>query len=436
MSGDGTSYVLIIQLLNKAKYSNFVLQELLSLLRLADLVPQEVLSMELKRNGVSPNNLATVTGEELELFPFVRLELSFSLVERLTFSLSRGVGIGRFGWLLVQSANREEPSNLQVISSELLCEETQSLKTFGFVVLGAGMTLSSEQQRQKIESLPIEPFKGKCDLTSPDRVFVLCELYRDEKLIYKCLFKELRSLLKRKSYITKYLLSERYFLGPTTTDAELSFMMINQGGVKKGSFILDPFVGTAGILIAASHFGAFCYGFEIDIRVILGYKVGRVNQQSTYKFESQNSSRPNIFTNFDQYGLVHPEILRCDSSNFYSRFSCFFDAVICDPPYGKRASARESRKKESDSIPMPKNSLNSRIIPTDVTENESLTKKLIENFCSYLRPGGKLVFLYPCEGKVNLKTHFNKYRNYKLISISENPISGQFSRYLITLERL
>ncbi len=34
--------------------------------------------------------------------------------------------------------------------------------------------------------------------------------------------------------------------------------------------MLDPFVGTASILVGASHFGAHCTGFDIDMRVLKG----------------------------------------------------------------------------------------------------------------------------------------------------------------------
>ena len=56
--------------------------------------------------------------------------------------------------------------------------------------------------------------------------------------------------------------------------------------------VLDPFVGTGGILVACGHFGAFCVGTDIDIRILRG-KGGK-----------------SIFTNFQQYGLPPPELIR------------------------------------------------------------------------------------------------------------------------------
>jgi tRNA (guanine10-N2)-methyltransferase len=40
--------------------------------------------------------------------------------------------------------------------------------------------------------------------------------------------------------------------------------------VQAGALVVDPFVGTASLLVAASHFGATCFGSDIDIRVLKG----------------------------------------------------------------------------------------------------------------------------------------------------------------------
>ena len=72
--------------------------------------------------------------------------------------------------------------------------------------------------------------------------------------------------------------------------------MVNQGKVAKNSLVLDPFVGTGSILIAASHFGALCFGGDLDMRVLKGYKVGR----------STTGRKADIFTNFSNYGLEIP----------------------------------------------------------------------------------------------------------------------------------
>ena len=54
----------------------------------------------------------------------------------------------------------------------------------------------------------------------------------------------------------KYTLKKRPYLGPTSTDHLLAFLMANQGQVQPGDFVLDPFVGTGSIAVACTVFGA------------------------------------------------------------------------------------------------------------------------------------------------------------------------------------
>ena len=65
----------------------------------------------------------------------------------------------------------------------------------------------------------------------------------------------------------------------------------------------------------------------------------------------------NVFSNFAQFSLPVPELVRCDSSMFSRHFRGsrnFFDAIVCDPPYGIRAGARKagSRRGEEEVKPV------------------------------------------------------------------------------------
>lgn len=59
-----------------------------------------------------------------------------------------------------------------------------------------------------------------------------------------------------RSILPTYQLKSRTYLGPTAMDAEMAFLMSNQGLARPGSIVFDPFVGTGSILISAAHFGA------------------------------------------------------------------------------------------------------------------------------------------------------------------------------------
>ena len=71
--------------------------------------------------------------------------------------------------------------------------------------------------------------------------------------------------------------------------------------------------------------GAYAFGTDIDLRVLRG-----------------RSEDENIRSNFKQYGLPSPELVRSDNAIYHRHFRehlPFFDAIVTDPPYGIRAGA-------------------------------------------------------------------------------------------------
>ena len=128
-------------------------------------------------------------------------------------------------------------------------------------------------------------------------------------------------VLGMKEKMNRYDLNKRSYLGPTSMDAELSFVMSNVGQVQQSSVVLDPFVGTGSILVSCALRGAYCVGTDIDIRVLRG-----------------RNDDENIFTNFQQFKLPRPELIRSDNAIYHRHFSShaepWVDAIVTDPPYG------------------------------------------------------------------------------------------------------
>lgn len=142
---------------------------------------------------------------------------------------------------------------------------------------------------------------------------------------------------------------------------------------------MDPFVGTGSILVAAAHFKSLCFGTEIDYRVIRGKGVGRKNPNCDV---ASKYDTVNVYSNFDQYGFSHPEILRMDCTNGLFKDLNMFDAIVCDPPYGIRASARESGLKEKK---LKKMELMEEKIKTKTDEEKKIIEEQRQGH-TYVRP--------------------------------------------------
>lgn len=89
--------------------------------------------------------------------------------------------------------------------------------------------------------------------------------------------------------------------------------MANQGQVSEGDFVYDPFVGTGSIVLACQYFNAFCFGGDLDIRVLKGYGVGR---KTTNKGIAgmDKITKYDIYTNFYHYKMPVPEFFVMDCS--------------------------------------------------------------------------------------------------------------------------
>lgn len=65
--------------------------------------------------------------------------------------------------------------------------------------------------------------------------------------------------------------------------------------VRRRGLVLDPYVGTGSILVAAAARGAYTMGSDIDVRVLKqGKKCSRTGKQV------------DIYSNYEQYGLQYP----------------------------------------------------------------------------------------------------------------------------------
>ncbi len=207
---------------------------------------------------------------------------------------------------------------------------------------GVNKTLSMAEQDTARWKVVVEmPFAGKIALKQPDSRYWLIEDYAaptDAAPRHLYFGRELKGAARARELVGVGDLKRRVYLGPTSLDNEVALLMASFAHVRKGSLVLDPFVGTGSILIACAQFGAhLCLGTDIDIRVLRGKK-GR-----------------NIHSNFAQYGLTPPDLVRSDNALHGAHFRVLplYDAIVCDPPYGIRAGARRTGSRRAEVKPVP-----------------------------------------------------------------------------------
>lgn len=233
-----------------------------------------------------------------------------------------------------------------------------------------------------------------------------------------------------RSALRKFDLKTRLYLGPTSLDHGLAFILANMAQVKKGDFVLDPFVGTGSILLAMSHFGAQCWGTDIDVRVLRG---------DMYAGHVSRSTKTDLFSNFDQYKLSRPELIRLDNHAFARHYSdCtlrgFFNAIVTDPPYGIRAGGRKSGSKKSGLYTVAPERRHDHIPSTQNYPVNEVMLDLLDAAAHLLVIGGTLCYLIPtpyCFTESDIPQH----PCLQLITLAQQGLSVRHGRHAIVMKK-
>lgn len=234
--------------------------------------------------------------------------------------------------------------------------------------------------------------------------------------------------------LERYTLKNRPYLGPTSMDAELSFVMTNLGLVKAGDMVYDPFVGTGSILLSCALRGAYCVGSDIDIRVLRG-KGG--NQQ--------------IWKNFEHYNLPRPEILRTDNALYDKHFrhhrnendasqknlsAPLYDAIITDPPYGIRAGARKTGSKREQVRPVLEENRHDHIAQTTVYPVSDVMSDLLDMAAKTLTLGGRLVYVIPSFHDFDPRVDLPRHDCLELLHSCYQPFNGELGRRIVAMKKI
>ncbi|XP_034621618.1 tRNA (guanine(10)-N2)-methyltransferase homolog isoform X2 [Trachemys scripta elegans] len=325
-------------------------------------------------------------------------------------------------------------TSLKNYPMEKMVPYLQSNSTYKIHIHAFNKTLTQEEKIKRIDALEFLPFEGKVNLKNPEHIFWILEDYgMDPNNIPE---EPLDLYFGRwiadgqRELIESYSVKRRHFIGNTSMDACLSFIMANHGRVKANDVVFDPFVGTGGLLISSARFGAYVCGTDIDYNTVHGLgKASRKNQ----KWRGPDE---NIRANLRQYGLekYYLDALVSDASKPIWRKEMLFDAIITDPPYGIREATRRTGS-QKEILKATERGTENHISISSNYHLSDIFFDLLNSAAEYLVMGGRLVYWLPVYKPEYTEEIIPRHPCLKLISNCEQMLSSHTSRRLITMEK-
>eukprot|EP01102_Stenamoeba_stenopodia_P009517 TRINITY_DN2815_c0_g1_i1.p1 TRINITY_DN2815_c0_g1~~TRINITY_DN2815_c0_g1_i1.p1 ORF type:complete len:475 (-),score=136.23 TRINITY_DN2815_c0_g1_i1:65-1489(-) len=297
--------------------------------------------------------------------------------------------------------------------------------TFRCRVNGFGRKYTEEEQAERIRHFSHLPaLRTKVSLNHAKHSFWLFEdvgVGRGKNAAPRKIFFCREIVEANRNIIDRYTLKKRLYLSTTSMAAELAFIIANLSLSGKGKLVFDPFVGSGSILVSCAAYGAHVIGSDIDPRVVRG-KDGK-----------------NIVENFKQYGILDKliDLIISDQSKPIWSDRTLFDAIVCDPPYGLRESARKVGRREGKNWrPIPQELRDDHVSSCVGYDVPDILVDLLKFAAKKLRMGGRLVYWFPAIIETYKEEHIPRHPCFKLLSNSEQKLSGRHARRLISMEKI
>ena len=404
------------------KHQNFWKGELDSILQLFQLKPSEIYNKTDLDNITSPFMFATFKSEK-----DAENVCSRCLLINRIYKI---YGVGKTDEEVIEDMKNHDPKEYNLFKKDYNLFDKKISWKINVGAFGKKINFKSQEDKRKL--FAFIPFEGPVKLSKPDLTFWFIEEYtpkgvpsgvKDTRIPTNKYFL-LEIANGRSDLPVKYSLKQRKFLGPTSMDAELAFIMANNALARQGSFVLDPFVGTGSIIVAAQAFGAYCIGTDIDIRILHAQEFKKTT---------------NIFSNSEQYNLPKPCLIRGDmsKSGICMRINKpILDAIICDPPYGVRAGAKKSGSKREIVEKVPEKYLHKHIPQTQPYHAEEVMLDLLDLAATLLVMNGRLVYFLPVAVEEYTEHDIPRHDCLKLISNCEDRLGWKLARRLITMEKI
>lgn len=198
---------------------------------------------------------------------------------------------------------------------EAILELSEAFEPAGYIKEGESFVVRAKRIKQHvdIQCEYLEQKVGGCifrkgfraNLKNPDVEF---RLILSEKAVLGILL----SSVDRSAYEARTPQNKPFF-HPGVLMPRVARALTNLSGIKPGELFLDPFCGTAGILVEAGLVGARVIGVDAQEKLVLG---AHMNLEA-YELD---------------YLLMEGDACRIPLKD------CTIDAVVTDPPYGRSAA--------------------------------------------------------------------------------------------------
>ncbi|XP_034828688.1 tRNA (guanine(10)-N2)-methyltransferase homolog isoform X2 [Maniola hyperantus] len=360
---------------------------------------------------------------------WARAKTEARLHENLKSSINNDTG----SWICTDTSN--DRSDLHICPSELLEACSDGDKSFKIEVETFCKHFTMREKVEKIEKFSYLPLKGPVKLKNPDVTLSYLEFYGvDPNNVPEHphdLFFGRWVADGQRDLIQVHSLKRRQFIGNTSMDAQLSIIMANQAQVAPGHTVLDPFVGSGSLLVAAAHFGGYVWGSDIDFMMLHARsRPTRVGQKVRTKEES-------IRGNMESYGTKskYLDVVVSDFSLPMWRSDLKFDAIITDPPYGVREPI-EKIGIERENYTLSEQHLANHI-PAKVEYGlPHIYSDLLNFAASHLELGRRIVCWYPLVREEYKEEHLPYHPCLRLVSNSEQVLSKLTARRLLTYKKI
>jgi tRNA (guanine10-N2)-dimethyltransferase len=207
--------------------------------------------------------------------------------------------------------------NCNAVLAEIL-EKTRSASLEGFIekgesfvvrvrrIRGVAPHLVGVELERKLGELILNKVKGvKVSLTTPQKTFF--GILTENRFIFGLKMAE----ISPKSFVERRP-RKRPFFHPSAMPAKLARCMVNLARPKAGDLVLDPFCGTASILVEAWLIGCRVVGFDVQPHMVRG-----------------------SLQNLLHYGVKPYGIAVADARHLPV---IKVDCIVTDPPYGRSAT--------------------------------------------------------------------------------------------------